>query len=48
MYFNKDKIFVIWAIQMVDKIKYYWLKNAETNRRRFMRSELFALKSNFF
>ena len=47
-YFNKDKIFVIWAIQMVDKIKYYWLKNAETNRRRFMRSELFALKSNFF
>ena len=50
-YFNKEKIFTIWAIKMVDKIKYYWLKNAETNRKvskRFIRTELFALKNNFF
>ena len=50
-YFNKEKIFTIWAIKTVDKIKYYWLKNAEINRRvseRFMRTELFALKINFF
>ena len=36
---------------MINKIKYYCLKNAETNRKvskRFMRTELFTLKSNFF
>ena len=50
-YFNKGKIFIIRAIQTINKIKYYWLKNAETNRKaskRFMRTELFTLKSNFF
>ena len=46
-YFNKEKIFTIWAIKTIDKIKYYCLKNAETDRKvskRFMRTELFALK----
>ena len=49
-YFNKEKIFTIWAIETIDKIKYYCLKNAETDRKvskRFMRTELFALKNNF-
>ena len=37
--------------QTIDKIKYYCLRNAETNRKvskRFIRTELFALKNNFF
>ena len=51
IYFNKDKIFIIRAKKTVDKITYYWLKNSETNRnlpKRFSRSELFALRANFF
>ena len=50
-YFNKEKTFIIRAIKMIDKIKYYWLKNAETNRKlpkRFIKRELFALRNNFF
>ena len=50
-YFNKKKTFIIRAIQTIDKIKYYWLKNAETNRKlpkRFIKRELFALRNNFF
>ena len=49
-YFNKEKTFIIRAIKTIDKIKYYWLKNAETNRKlpkTFMRTELFALRNNF-
>ena len=49
-YFNKDKTFIIRATQSISGIKYYWLKNAETNRnlaKRFMRTDLFALKDNF-
>ena len=50
-YFKKEKIFIIGAIPTIDRIKYYWLKNAETNRKRskrFMSTELFALKHSFF
>ena len=50
-YFKKKKIFVIRAKQTIDKITYYWLKNSETNRnvpKRFFRSELFALRNNFY
>ena len=50
-YFNKEKIFVVRAKQTIDKITYYWLKNSETNRnvpKRFSRSELFALRNNFY
>ena len=42
-YFNKGKIFTIRAIQTIDKIPYYWLKNSETNRKvakRFSRTDL--------
>ena len=49
-YFNKEKIFTIRAIQAINKITYYWLKNTETNRKvtkRFARTELFALRNNF-
>ena len=49
-YFNKEKTFIIRAIRWIGGIKYYWLKNAQTNRnllKRFQRTELFALKSNF-
>ena len=49
-YFNKEKIFIIRAIQLIGGLKYYWLKNSETNRKlakRIMRTEPFALKSNF-
>ena len=48
-YFNKHKTFIIRATRSISGIKYYWLKNAETNRnlaKRFMRTELFALKDN--
>ena len=50
-YFNKEKIFIIRIVQTINKIKYYWLKSAETNRKlskRFIRTELFALKKTFF
>ena len=49
-YFNKNKTFTIRAIRSIGGIKYYWLKNAETNRnvtKKFQRTELFALKGNF-
>ena len=49
-YFKKEKIFTIQAIQTIDKITYYWLKNTETIRKvpkRFTRTELFALRNNF-
>ena len=47
-YFNKDTIFTIRKKQIIDNIRYYWVKSslAELNKR-FQRSELFALKSNF-
>ena len=38
------------AIQSIGGIKHYWLKSSEINRKvakRFMRTELFALKGNF-
>ena len=41
---------IIRAIQSIGGIKYYWLKKLETNRKlpkRFMRTELFALKTTF-
>ena len=49
-YFNKDKTFII-RIQTIDGIKYYWLEDAENNKKlakRFQRTELFAVRGNFF
>ena len=47
-YFNKDTAFTIRKKQIIDNIRYYWWKSPlrELNKR-FQRSELFALKSNF-
>ena len=47
-YFNKDTVYTIRKKQIIDKIRYYWIRRsiAELNKR-FSRSELLALKSNF-
>ena len=47
-YFNKDVIYSIRKKHIIDHIKYYWVKNPSKNLlKRFQRTELFALKSNF-
>ena len=50
-YFNKDRTFIIRRIRTIDGIKYYWLKDAQNNKNlatRFQRTEIFALRGNFF
>ena len=49
-YFNKDKTFIIRKIRTIDCIKYYWLEDAQNNKKltkRFQRTELFAARGNF-
>ena len=49
-YFNKDETFIIRKIQPIDGVKYYWLKDAQNNKKfgkRFQRTELFAIRGNF-
>ena len=49
-YFNKDRAFIIRKIQTIDGIKYYWLKDAQNNKKlakRFQRTELFTIRGNF-
>ena len=49
-YFNKDKTFIIRKIQLIDGIRYYWLKDTQNNKKlakRFQRTELFAIRGNF-
>ena len=49
-YFNKEKTFSIRKNQKNYNIDYYWLVDLQTNRnvkKRFQRTELFAIKSNF-
>ena len=47
-YFNKDVIYSIRKKHIIDNIKCYWVKNSSTNLpKRFQRTELFTLKSNF-
>ena len=48
-YFNNKKTFTI-KIQMINGIKYYWLKDVQNSRKvtkTFHRTELFALRGNF-
>ena len=47
-YFNKDTVFTIRKKQIIGNIRYYWVKRPfrELNKR-FQRSEVFVLKSNF-
>ena len=47
--FNKDTVFAIRKKQTVDNIMYYWVKSILAElKKRFSRSEPFALKSKFF
>ena len=49
-YFNKDRIFIMKKIQPMDGIRYYWLKDAQNNKKlakRFQRTELLAIRGNF-
>ena len=49
-YFNKDRTFIIRKIQPIDGIRYYWVKDAQNNKKlakRFQRTELFAVRGNF-
>ena len=49
-YFNKDTIFTLREKHTIDETTYYWVKNTSSNKnltKRFSRSELFALRSNF-
>ena len=47
-YFNKDTVFTIRKKQLIDNIRYYWLKNSTSNLpNRFSWTEIFALRSNF-
>ena len=49
-YFNKERTFIIRKIQPIYSIKYYWLKDAQKNRKlekRFQRTELLAIRGNF-
>ena len=47
-YFNKETVFAIHKKQMIDNILYYWVQTSLAKlSKRFSRSELFALKSNF-
>ena len=49
-YFNKDRTFIIRKKQSIDKIKYYWLTDAQNNKKvtkRFQRTVLFAIRHNF-
>ena len=49
-YFNKTETFVIRKKQKNDNIQYYWVKNAQNNKKlskNFQRTELFAFRNNF-
>ena len=47
-YCNKDVIYSIRKKHIIDNIRYYWVKSPLKNLpKRFQRTELFALKSNF-
>ena len=47
-YFNKDVIYTIRKKHIIDNIRYYWVKSPLKNlSKRFQKTELFALKSNF-
>ena len=47
-YFNKDVIYTVRKKHIIDNIRYYWVKTPLKNLpKRFQRTELFALKSNF-
>ena len=49
-YFRKDAVFVTRKKKNISNITYYWMRDTKNNKnmtKRFLRSEIFALKSNF-
>ena len=47
-YFSKEAIYTIRKKQMIDGIRYYWVKRPIADLpKRFLRTEIFALRSNF-
>ena len=49
-YFNKGRTFIIRKKQSIDKIKSYWLTDAQSNKKvtkRFQKTELFIIRGNF-
>ena len=47
-YFNKETVYIIRKKQKIDEITYYWVKSLLNDlKKRFQRSELFALRENF-
>ena len=49
-YFNKGTVFVIRKKKTIGGITYYWVRDTKNNKnmtKHFLRSEIFALKSNF-
>ena len=47
-YFNKEIVYTIRKKQMIDGISYYWVRSPINDLpMRFLRTELFAIKSNF-
>ena len=47
-YFNKEMVYIIRKKQMIDGIRYYWVRSPINDLPKgFLRTELFAIKSNF-
>ena len=47
-YFNKETVYIVRKRKKIDNINYYWIKSPLSDlKKRFLRSELFALKENF-
>ena len=47
-YFSKETIYTIRKMKMIDDIRYYWVKSLIADLpKRFLRTELLALRSNF-
>ena len=47
-YFNKETVYTIRKKQLIDGIRYYWVRSPINDlSKRFLRTEIFALKSNF-
>ena len=47
-YFNKETVYTIRKKQLIDEIRYYWVRSPINDLpKRFLRTKIFALKSNF-
>ena len=47
-YFSKETVYTIRKKKMIDGVRYYWVKSPIADLpKRFLKTELFALRSNF-